>query len=707
MKSRRSPGLGVSAYLAIGLLLVGREAVAQKIPFPPESELAYPNPVPDPAAQKELFLRPRHPSPQPMMPPSAMKVIEVENSMKLPRARGQARSDFDPLVGPAAVVRFVAPEKFKLTFVRTPRGPLPEVDPFLHPPGTNLLPNVYRNMRDGRPGPDNEMPNTLPSTPDRPYNLHDGDPVVTAINPTSPTDDLRATLDELYEILTGIPPRRLWERLDKVRLEEVFRRTRDAHEKIASHRAQVKRLLARAVDIIEGNPVDERAYSGFPLLHYKGPKRITRVMPVFDETGKVIGGNADVHQVWYDGRIESDTMFMDFGSDDPKTAEAGSSRPVPIPPDVPWTITYTLDVLTRGADDFSPTTMYFDHPSTWTPAPSPAEMARVEADPKVRSPYRTTQAFRMAMPGEPGVSPATAGRMPIPHVSMDQSFFPMETGTKTVVKVKMAPHQYYNLTYTWGWRRHPPRAQAVENSHKRLPPTSNKRITEYEEEVFGAAFAPPADPNQPFAERRRVIEEKISDLAPAKRMWHSFRDALAALDADQPDFSRCLHQVLDARDAFLDWNDRNHLPSGIEVDKDTDLTLLYANNTIYGEFRDGSFNAYPEWRKRGTVAKVTLINGDYFKHGYLNVDFGGARGWENQFKPTLQSGGSGTFFSFGRFHWNMNNMPFMIQEAVKKGDKTEPSVHKVYLEYNFEPSRRLRFYQFDPFHHDVSIFSVH
>ena len=32
---------------------------------------------------------------------------------------------------------------------------------------------------------------------------------------------------------------------------------------------------------------------------------------------------------------------------------------------------------------------------------------------------------------------------------------------------------------------------------------------------------------------------------------------------------------------------------------------------------------------------------------------------------------------------------------------------KVQIEFKYEPSRRLRFYQFDPFHHDVAIYSIH
>jgi hypothetical protein len=32
---------------------------------------------------------------------------------------------------------------------------------------------------------------------------------------------------------------------------------------------------------------------------------------------------------------------------------------------------------------------------------------------------------------------------------------------------------------------------------------------------------------------------------------------------------------------------------------------------------------------------------------------------------------------------------------------------KVRIHYNFEPSRRLRIYQFDPLHHDIAVYSLH
>jgi hypothetical protein len=109
---------------------------------------------------------------------------------------------------------------------------------------------------------------------------------------------------------------------------------------------------------------------------------------------------------------------------------------------------------------------------------------------------------------------------------------------------------------------------------------------------------------------------------------------------------------------------------------------------------------------------VTIYNGDHFAHGYQNVDFGGSRGWENQFKSSVRIGGSGCWFTFGRAHW-WANIPdtaageLTVAVPAAKRNPYAPSPQKVEFQYNFEPSRRLRFYQFDPLHHDVAIFSVH
>src|SRR3546814_6573626 len=41
-----------------------------------------------------------------------------------------------------------------------------------------------------------------------------------------------------------------------------------------------------------------------------------------------------------------------------------------------------------------------------------------------------------------------------------------------------------------------------------------------------------------------------------------------------------------------------------------------------------------DWNTRGFNYKVKLLNADKFPHMYVNVDFGGTRGWENQFQYT-------------------------------------------------------------------------
>lgn len=74
-----------------------------------------------------------------------------------------------------------------LTTVVTQEGQFPPVDPFANPPGSNFLMNVDSNLFDFD---GNEMPNTLPSTSTKPYNLHDGPVLIKRINPINPEDDL-------------------------------------------------------------------------------------------------------------------------------------------------------------------------------------------------------------------------------------------------------------------------------------------------------------------------------------------------------------------------------------------------------------------------------------------------------------------------------------------------------------------------------------
>ena len=483
------------------------------------------------------------------------------------------------------------------TFVVTPEGRFPSVDPFANPPGSNFLQTVDSDMYDSN---GNIMPNTNPSTATNPYNLLDGPVVTSSIDPTSPKDDLGNTLLSIFA-------RALAGNVDTTKIQF-------------------------ALDILEGNPIPSRpTYSGMALLHYTGPEKVKQV----DATG-----NVNIHQVWYDDHIESDTSLLDPS----------------LVMNVPWEITYTVDVLHRGTDDFSPYVMYFDAP------------------------------------------PASGGFGP-PHVAMDATFFPMANeGTRYVFKVKMAPGKYYNLTYHWGWRIHPPRVQVTENA---LKVVGGQTLVQWEVNTFGPA------PRSSRAAQLAAIAQ-IGDLAPAKRMWNDLNSAINASS------SQAAMLMADALLSFNDWSDRTHLPRGVTADPNSDATLLYVNNTIYGggpavtapDFP--SIAAFPKWKTRPAVYKATLYNGDHFVHSYMNVDFGGSRGWENEFQSTVALGGSGCWFTFGRDYWWINaGGPWGLINVPAVGSDGTPGLHRVNLTLNFEPTRRLRLYQFDPLHHDVAVFSLH
>jgi hypothetical protein len=570
--------------------------------------------------------------------------------------KGQPHPRPQPWTDPAKVE--ISGDTVKITtgqsvFPPPPCNPPEPCDPF-----SNLLPTVYSNVYDS--SGQQPVENTLPSTPAIPYNLHDGEPKISIINSSgnplntpSPQDDLKAFA---IAILKGAQARN-----DK----------------------NIRKSIQGALDVLEGNPTKvPRAYSGLPLLHYKAGEKVKKV------DGAT--ANVDVHQVWYDTHIESDTAYLDVRDVRDKI----------------WTVTYTVDVLNRGHDDFSPFAMFLD-------------------------------------PTAAGKCPGFPPTMPCPFMAMDQSFFNMEDGTRTVFKIKMPPGRYFNLVYTWGWRAHPPRVQAMENACKSIPfaPPPGPEVVDcgtvantlpwYERQVFF---------NNGKPDKSYAIS-KLSKYAPEMRIWTALHDALDALNAKPPNYSAIIKLFhLDweqgqrgvAREAWEDWRDRTKLPHNLpptvmkQMDaetknKETDLFLFYLANTIYAHFANGSRMDFPDWTKRGQEFKVTLFNGDYFDHGYQNVDFGGARGWENQFKSSVKVGGSGCWFTFGRVWWTMNipPMPFMnepikatltvpaAKRAATRDGEDQFGVRKVHMVLNYEPSRRLRIYQFDPVHHDVAVFSIH
>ena len=96
------------------------------------------------------------------------------------------------------------------------------------PAGTsNQLPYVQSNIRDGL---GNEMLNTLPSTPTSPFNLIDGAVQTSTIDKTSPKDDLNQLLSDI--------------------------------QSAASKGTVDQQKIQAAIDILEGNTIPNRVYSG-------------------------------------------------------------------------------------------------------------------------------------------------------------------------------------------------------------------------------------------------------------------------------------------------------------------------------------------------------------------------------------------------------------------------------------------------------------
>jgi hypothetical protein len=200
-----------------------------------------------------------------------------------------------PQPSPGPSVQTVSPDGLT-TFVVTGKGPLDV--------GKNFLLTVDSNMFDSA---GKEMVNTEPSRPNVPYNLLDGAVVSVNIDATSPSDDLRT----------------------------IF-----AKALTAARAGSVDSVsIQMGIDIFEGNLIPSRpSYSGLPVLHYTGPEKVKKIMPLLDATGTKAGGIVNVHQIWYDDHIESDTSYFD-----PSLVQ-----------DVPWDINYNIDVLHRGTDDFAP-----------------------------------------------------------------------------------------------------------------------------------------------------------------------------------------------------------------------------------------------------------------------------------------------------------------------------------------------------------------
>jgi len=160
-------------------------------------------------------------------------------------------------------------------------------------------------------------------------------------------------------------------------------------------------------------------------------------------------------------------------------------------------------------------------------------------------------------PASPTAPPGSGG----PGASWMLRFFPMQEGTRNVMKIKMAPGKYFNLLYHWGWRKHPPRVQAIENVNKIY---EGKTLYQWESGVFGVA---------PRSSRQAQLAAigMLGAMAP-ERSCGGYDDCPAVVGPETGD-------AVDERCAasYNDWTDRTHLPRGFTADPTTDVTLVYAN----------------------------------------------------------------------------------------------------------------------------------
>jgi len=576
------------------------------------------------------------------------------------------------------------------TYLKTADGyaVFPEANSF-GPNPTNLLPTVYENAKTCR---GNDIPNTLPSTPDHPFNLHD-DPVTRTIDKTSPTDDLDWIMDQIEAMSE---PHRICRRFRARKHCYNYPRRVDA--------ASLRQLARSAVDIIEGNELSgrfrDREYEGFPLLHYLGGLKTKPVDPVTK--------SVTINQLWYDSHIESDTAYVD-----PTVVN-----------DEEWTIKYIVKILNRGHEDFAPYAMFFDD---W-------------------------KEFDFTDKGGPDMTAGGTAFPRAPNIGIDQTFFPMEEGLEYTLNMKMPPARFWNLSYHWGWRNHPPRVQVTENML--VPLRNGMPRNSAEIAVFGQ------NPRESEATKLAAID-MIGDTAPAKRMWRMFRE-MANMNTNRRyggyfgglNGSTIQAQMGLIRQAFYDWGNRKKLPTGYEMAEDADVSLVFLNNTMYGQLKghDGSSQVRMDsgvFDKRGDKVNVQLLNGDYYVHAYVLVDFGGLRGWENTFHNTLPIGGAGPLFTFGRNYfwihvagqgpipvppatrpeqqsptpvsasvWQVadnghGHNPFlnawggMQQEMSNYVNVDGVGEHHLEVEFSYEPSARIRMYQFDALHHDTAVWSIH
>jgi len=286
----------------------------------------------------------------------------------------------------------------------------------------------------------------------------------------------------------------------------------------------------------------------------------TFVSPFDGEVRKI--WEADVHMLYYDGQIDSDTFLLHF--------------PVDVHPDDTVRLNYRIFSLVE--EDFSPTLVMLDHR---------------EALNTVNFPFKGFDAVWIA-------------------------FFP---GQVLNVTVNYPPARMVRGVYTWGWRVHPPRIQFLQPTYEIidqntgevvLDPQSKSFIFRNREDLTLDTISDAA----PEMKMYQVAEAVLDGASPAtieqwltlpdqgpRGMWFEWAD-LAKTQTQIPPEAWDL--LADEGLALGDFGEYN-------------MISIFMNNEMYG---DGPFgNEIRTWQQ-GDSFKVKLINLDEHTHYFRNVDFG-------------------------------------------------------------------------------------
>src|SRR3954452_11601067 len=283
-----------------------------------------------------------------------------------------------------------------------------------------------------------------------------GAPTVTQklFSPASPGDDDPLALDALGSSAT--PEDDLGAALDALR---------DASSAVEAQDAR-----RRALDILLGNPISGKAYSGMPLLNWDVPRKVKDVPP---------GGDVRVRQVRFGDTVLSDTSMLRFED-----------------PDQPFTITYEIAVL--GPD-------------------SPTELAPTPLLSDGAGPLGGLHSILQPL----GLAPMQTGTTESSRFTdalglTDGGKEQTRTGVQQIT-VTMPPPRYVDAVLDPDLVAHGDPMAAGGNPLTALEPATNGRVAEVDA-TFGFSGNSPSD-----AQREAAIA-KIGANAPERVLYQDLRD---------------------------------------------------------------------------------------------------------------------------------------------------------------------------------------